>query len=104
MSNLSEKGMKSLCSFQGMFQSNAIRSWITRPSQELDGCDELHPAHFSGVTLTQVTLKDAAFLGMERMMIYSAQTVGQGASLLCRTPLKASLEVSGSSAKKKALC
>ncbi|KAI4825246.1 hypothetical protein KUCAC02_020933, partial [Chaenocephalus aceratus] len=30
--------------------------------QELDGCDELHPAHFSGVTLTQVTLKDAAFL------------------------------------------
>ncbi|KAI9523518.1 hypothetical protein NQZ68_027377 [Dissostichus eleginoides] len=61
-------------------------------SQELDGCDELHPAHFSGVTLTQVTLKDAAFLGMERMMIYSAQTVGQGASLLCPTPLKASLE------------
>jgi len=50
----------------------------------------------------QVMLKDAAFLGMERIMIYSAQTVGQGASLLCPTPLKASLEKTGLSAKKKA--
>ncbi len=70
---------------------------LSFPRQELDGCDELHPAHSSApVRRRKVWLCEGMREGCGSRwrtqppwawaMIYNAQTVGKGESLLCSMP------------------